>query len=184
MAQVYTAAMPGRVRVFIASSLDGFIAGPDGDLSWLPQPEPGVQDFGYGAFMAEVGALLMGRRTFEVIMGMIGNGPVDERPLLVATHRPLPPAPASLRALTGPIDEMVELALEAANGRDVYLDGGELIRQALDAGLIDEMIVTMIPVILGAGHPLFAGAKQRHALELVELTQFGGLVQLRYRPHS
>lgn len=178
--------MAGRVRVFIASSLDGFIAGLDDDLSWLPQPssEPG-RDFGYGAFMAEVGALLMGRRTLDVVLGLAGEWPYGERPMLIATHRDLPPGPASLRAVTGPITELVASALAAANGRDVYIDGGALIRQALDAELIDELIVTLIPVILGAGIPLFAGAQHRHALELVDHAAFeGGLVQLRYRAHS
>ncbi|MFO7563314.1 MAG: dihydrofolate reductase family protein, partial [Enhygromyxa sp.] len=135
-------------------------------------------------FMDEVGALLMGRRTFDVIMGMEGEWwPYGERPILVATHRPLPsPAPASVRAASGSIAELVAAALEAAAGRDVYIDGGALIRQALDADLIDEMIVTLIPMILGAGHPLFAGVQRRHALELVEHAALdGGLVQLRYR---
>jgi dihydrofolate reductase len=180
--------MAARVRVFIASSLDGFIAGPNDDLSWLPPipSEPG-RDFGYAAFMAEVGALLMGRRTFDVVAGFTGEWPYGDRPVLVATHRPLPSAlpssPASVRSVTGPIDELIAAARVAAAGRDVYLDGGALIRQALDVELIDELIVTLVPMILGAGHPLFAGAERRHALELVEHTAHeGGLVSLRYRP--
>lgn len=170
--------------MYIASSVDGFIAGPDDDLSWLPPipTEPG-QDFGYGAFMAEVGALLMGRRTFDVVLGFGGEWPYGERPVLVTTHRPLPSAPASVQAVSGSIDELIAKALAAADGRDVYIDGGALIRQALDAELIDELIVTVIPMILGAGLPLFAGAQQRHALELVEHTAYeGGLISLRYRP--
>jgi dihydrofolate reductase len=177
--------MPGRVRVFIASSLDGFIAGLDDDLSWLPQPssEPGG-DFGFNAFMDEIGALLMGRRTFEIIMGMDGEWwPYGDRPILVATHRELPAsARATVRAVSGSITEVVAAAREAAGERDVYIDGGVLIRQALDAELIDELVVTVIPTILGAGVPLFAGAQQRHALELIEHTVFeGGLISLRYR---
>lgn len=176
--------MPGRVRVFIASSVDGFIAGLDDDLSWLPQPasEPGG-DFGFNAFMDEVGALLMGRRTFEVIMGMDSAWwPYGDRPILVATHRELPAsAPATVRAVSGSISEVVAAAREAAGERDVYIDGGALIRQALDAELIDEMVITIIPSILGAGIPLFAGAQQRHALELIEHTAYeGGLIALRY----
>ena len=69
------------------------------------------------------------------------------------------------------------------NRRDVYLDGGELIRQALDAALVDELVVTLIPVVLGSGHPLFAGAQQRHRFELLaNATLPGGLVQLTFRP--
>lgn len=174
--------MAARVRVFIACSLDGFIAGPDDDLSWLPTPV-GEDDYGYGAFIAEVGALLMGRRTHDVVAGFPGDWPYGERPVLVATTRPLPPARATTRAVAGPIEELVRLAREAAGERDVYLDGGNLIRQALDAGLVDELTVTLVPVVLGEGLPLFAGTKQRHALERVEVrSASGGLVQLTYRP--
>jgi dihydrofolate reductase len=175
--------MSGRVRVYIATSLDGFIAGEHDDLSWLPQPDPEhADDHGYAAFMASVGALLMGRRTYEVVRGF-GAWPY-ERPVLVASTRPLAqPMPTGARAVRGDIHAMIEEALEAAAGRDVYLDGGTLIRAALDAGLIDELIVTIVPAILGRGIPLFAGAAQRHNLQLQSSTAYrSGLVQLRYCP--
>lgn len=171
--------MAGRVRVFIACSLDGFIAGADDDLSWLPPP--GADDFGHAAFMAAVGAILMGRRTYDVVTGF-DPWPYGEVPLLVATTRALVPAVPTVRAVAGPIAGLVHDALAAAAGRDVYLDGGELIRQALDAELIDELIVTVIPVVLGAGLPLFAGVGRRHALTLVDHRVAAGLVQLTYRP--
>lgn len=174
--------MPSRVRVFIACSLDGFIAGPNDDLSWLPSPV-GEDDYGYGAFMAEVGALLMGRRTHDVVTGFEGPWPYGERPVLVATTRPLSPGSPSVRAVAGPVDTLVQAAREAAGERDVYLDGGNLIRQALDAELVDELTITLVPVVLGEGLPLFAGTKARHTLERVEVREAaGGLVQLVYRP--
>lgn len=170
--------------MFIACSLDGFIAGPDDDLSWLPPPE-GADDFGYGAFIAEVGALLMGRRTHDVVAGFPGDWPYGERPVLVATTRPLSPKQGSVRAVDGSIEELVQAAREAAGERDVYLDGGNLIRQALDAGLVDEMVITVVPVVLGRGVPLFAGTTHRHALERVDVrSQSAGLVQLTYRPRA
>lgn len=175
--------MAGRIRVFIACSLDGFIAGPNDDLSWLPPPsDDPADDHGYTPFMAEVGALLMGRRTFDVVRGFGGAWPYGERPVLVATRRPLGEAPAVVRAVEGGIDALLDAALAAAGGKDVYVDGGDVIRQALDAGRIDEMVVTVVPVVLGAGHPLFAGVKQRRALERVGCEGIGhGMVQLRYR---
>lgn len=174
--------MAGRIRVFIACSLDGFIAGPDDDLSWLPGPV-GEDDYGYGAFFAEVGALLMGRRTHDVVIGFPGDWPYGERPVLVATTKPLVPTRATVRAVTGPIDAMVADARAAAGERDVYLDGGNLIRQAMDAGLVDELTITLVPVVLGQGLPLFAGTVQRHALERIDVRPLsGGLVQLTYRP--
>lgn len=174
--------MPSRVRVFVACSLDGFIAGSDDDLSWLPGPV-GEDDYGYGAFMAGVGALLMGRRTYDVVEGLPGAWPYGDRPVLVATTRALTPSNATVRAVAGPIDTLVQAAREAAGDRDVYIDGGNLIRQALDAGLVDELTITLVPMVLGEGLPLLAGTKARHSLERVEVREAaGGLVQLTYRP--
>lgn len=174
--------MAGRARVFIATSLDGFIAGENDDLSWLPPPVPG-DDFGYDTFLAQMGALLMGRRTYDVVAGFPGVWPYGERPVLVTTRRPLTPKVPSVRAVSGTMAELVAQAKEAAKGLDVYLDGGDVIRQALDAGLVDELTVTVVPVILGRGHPLFAGATQRRALTLLRSEPLsGGLVQLTYAP--
>lgn len=173
--------MPAPVRVLIACSLDGFIAGPGDDLSWLPQGETG-EDHGYDAHMSATGALLIGRGTYDVAAGF-ETWPYGELPVLVATTRPLDPVAPTVRAVRGTPRELVAAAREAADGRGVYLDGGVLIRAALDAGLIDELTVTVVPVVLGAGHPLFAGAATRRRLELVDARPFpSGLVQLRYRP--
>ncbi|MBL9036887.1 MAG: dihydrofolate reductase [Archangium sp.] len=174
--------MAGRARVFIATSLDGFIAGENDDLSWLPPPVPG-DDFGFATFLSQTGALLMGRRTYDVAAGFPGEWAYGERPVLVPTRRPLTPKVPSVRAVSGPITELVAQAKEAANGLDVYLDGGDVIRQAHDAGLVDELTVTVVPVILGRGYPLFAGVAQRSALTLLRSAPLlGGLVQLTYVP--
>lgn len=168
-----------RCRVFIASSLDGFIAGPDDELDWLDFPD--VDDT-FTPFFAEVGAMLMGRRTYDVVSGFDG-WQYGDTPVLVATRRPMPDTQSTVTPVTGTIDEMVAEAKRVAGERDVYLDGGDLVRQALDAGLVDEMTVTMIPVVLGAGRPLFAGVGNRHELELVSSRELGsGLVELVYRP--
>lgn len=174
--------MPGRVRVFIATSLDGFIAGPDHDLSWLPDPRPD-EDYGYAAFMAQTGAILMGRSTYEVAAGFEGPWPYGDTPVLVATRRELEaPAAPTVEPVRGTPEELVALAHERAVGRDVYLDGGDLVRQVFDAGLVDELTITVIPVVLGAGSPLFAGARRRR-LRLNGTTLFeGGILQLRYAP--
>lgn len=170
--------------MFIACSLDGFIAGPQDDLSWLPAPQ-GADDFGYGAFIADVGALLMGRRTYDVVAAFPGDWPYGERAVLVATRQPLASPHATVRAVAGPIAEVVTAAREAAGERDVYIDGGNLIRQAVDAGLVDELTITVVPVVLGRGLPLFAGTERRHALERVDVRALSaGLVQLTYRPQA
>jgi len=168
-----------RTRVFIASSLDGFIAGPNDEIDWLSSD--GAEDT-FTPFFTEVGALLMGRRTYDVASSFDG-WPYGDTPVLVATHRPLAAAQPTVRAVSGSIEELIAEAKAAAKGRDVYLDGGALIRCATDAGLVDEITVTLIPIILGAGLPLFAGAGHRHPLDLVSARPIGGgLAELVYRP--
>ena len=175
------------VRAYLAQSLDGFVAGPGDDLSWLPQPAEGDAvpaspdaGLGFSDFLSEVGALLMGRRTFDVVQGFGGPWPYGALPVLVATHRPLPPAPPQVRPVAGPISDLVDAARAAAGDRDVYLDGPHLIRQALDAGLVDELILTVVPILLGAGVPLFSGIARRHTLRFTAHQGIApGMVQLR-----
>lgn len=183
---------PGRVRVYIASSLDGFIAGPGDDLSWLTGPDaanqggntdPGALTF--DDFMADVGVVLMGRSTFEVVRRMDWWG-YGERPVLVATQRDLGDvARGTVRAVSGSIRDLIEEARRTADGKDVYIDGGNLIRQAAEADLIDDITITMAPIALGDGHALFAGMRRRYPLEiLAHHTYEGGMVQIRARPQS
>lgn len=180
--------MSSRVRVFIASSLDGFIAGPGDDLSWLPQgvDASGVPDgaLGYEGFISQVGAILMGRRTYEIVRGFDGPWPYGSMPVLVATTRGLQSAPPAVRRAVGDgVVAMISDARSVAAAKDVYVDGGHLIRQVLDVGLVDELIVTIVPKILGGGVPLFAGVTQRHNLELVSAHPAGqGMMELTYRP--
>jgi dihydrofolate reductase len=177
--------MAGKIQVYIASSLDGFIAGPDNDLSWLPGPPEDGSDNGFSAFMAGIGALLMGRATYDVVSGFEGPWPYGDTPVLVASNRPLASSVATVRRVEGDISSLLAQARAGAGDRDVYLDGGNLIRQAMDTGQVDRLTVTMVPVILGRGHPLFAGVEHRRRLELVSSQPLpGGMVQLTYIPAS
>jgi dihydrofolate reductase len=127
--------------------------------------------------------MLMGRRTYEVVDGFEGPWPYGETPLLVATRRELSSDRPQVRAVAGAIGVLIEQAREAAGKADVYLDGGELIRQALTAGLVDEVTITVVPEILGAGIPLFSGLSGRHSLRLIRTREVGGgLVELVYEP--
>lgn len=170
-----------RTHVFVGASLDGFIAGPNDELDWLGGGEGETPDT-FGPFFAQIGAVLMGRRSYDVVSGFKGPWPYGDTPLLVATHRPLAAERASVRAVQGSIGELVAQARQTAGARDVYVDGGALIRSALDAGLVDEITVTVVPVVLGRGIALFAGATQRHPLEPISHRTVGGTaVELRYR---
>lgn len=178
--------MAGRVRVYIAMSLDGFIAGPNDELDWLGDPSPdgdlpeGV--LGFQGFLDQVGAMVMGRRTYDVVAGFDGWF-YGDLPILVPTSRPLEPVRPTVRAVSGTIDGVLDEALSVAGGRDVYVDGGQLVRAALDAGRVDELVVTVVPVVLGAGLPLFAGVTRRHALRFVSHRDYGnGMLQLVLAP--
>lgn len=147
--------------VFIGTSLDGFIAGDEGDLSWLEPEGVDIGDAGYDAFWAGVDAMLVGRATYDVAAG--------EDPWLYAGKRVLL---LSTTAGTGadPRVEVVRSLDEAAErlaGVRTYVDGGQVVRAALRAGHVREMTVTTVPVILGRGVPLF-GDLPRVALEHVE----------------
>ena len=186
----------GRVRVYIASSLDGFIAGAHDDISWLEAPRPDwapmaagswaeepPRALGFEEFMAHVGAMVMGRRTYDVVSAIEGPWAYGETPVLVATGRPLDSAHRSVTSASAPIANLLDEARRLAGGKDVYLDGGSVIRQALDAGLIDEMTVTLHPTVLGTGRALFAGAEHRHPITVTDVRRYGdGMVQLTLEP--
>jgi dihydrofolate reductase len=178
-----------RVRVYLGCSLDGCIAGPDNDLSFLHAPGPAdpppadPEALAYPEFMAQVGAMLMGRTTHDVVASMPIDWPYGDTPVLVATTRPLEDRPETVRGITGDIGTLIAQAKEAAGAGDVYLDGGALVRQALAAGLVDELCLTILPVILGRGVRLFDGLEQSTLLEFTgQCRSAGGMVQLTARP--
>jgi dihydrofolate reductase len=171
-----------KVQVYCAVSMDGFIAGPDDDLSWLGEPDaeqtgdPGT--VGFPEFVEQTGAMLMGRRTFDVVMGFGGDWPYGTVPVLVATTRPLPDAPATVSTCGGDIQELCEQAKRVAVDQNVYLDGGSVISQALDSGCVDELILTVVPVLLGQGVPLYQG-KRLQRFNATYLGRLGTMVQMK-----
>jgi dihydrofolate reductase len=166
-----------RCAAFLAVSLDGFIARPDGGLDWL---EPFEGEHGYTAFIAGVDTILMGRATWEVVAGF-PEWPFAGKRVAVLTHRPLAAAHGEL-ALAGTPAAALE-ALAAAGARSVYVDGGAVVSQFLAAGLLDELTVNLIPTVLGSGIPLFQGALPERRLALQSSRAWpSGLVQSRYRP--
>lgn len=145
--------------VFIATSLDGFIAREDGAIDWLVGPDaPGAgsgEDYGFDAFFATVDALVMGRNTFDLVREF-PTWPYGEKPVVVLTTRPLGDAPAGARVerMSGEPAEVAARLAERGLTR-LYVDGGKVVQAFLGAGLVDRMIVTQIPVLLGRGIPLF-----------------------------
>ena len=166
-----------RVSAFLGASLDGFIAQADGGLEFLKPFEQ--EEHGYAPFYASVDTLLMGRKTYETVLGF-GSWPFADKRVAVLTRSPRSPRFGE-RFLAGePRDVLATLA--AAGARHVYADGGEVVTQFLAAGCLHRLVVSIVPVVLGTGVRLFASSPGHHRL-LLESTQTypSGLVQLRYR---
>ena len=168
-----------RGAVHIATSLDGFIARSDGSIDWLDTVEDGNEDYGFYAFLDSVDALLMGRNTYDVVLGF-GAWPYGDKPVFVATHRSLEPNRDTVEPIAGTPAEIAATFDDRGIER-VYVDGGETIRAFLDAGLIERMSITTIPVLIGNGIPLFTGVSRDISLRLVDsLAYTNGLVQSTY----
>jgi len=171
-----------KAHVFIATSLDGYIARPDGRIDWLEMPGFEGEDYGYSDFIAGIDGLIMGRATYETVLGF-GDWPYD-KPVWVLSHslRAIPERLAGkLRLLDASPREALAEA-EAAGWANAYVDGGRLIQSFLADGLIDELVISRLPILLGAGRPLFGALTADLRLSHAETRAFAsGLVQSRYR---
>ncbi|HVO35153.1 MAG TPA: dihydrofolate reductase family protein [Gemmatimonadales bacterium] len=168
-----------RTSVFVGISVDGFLARPDGGLEWLP-PGDG-EDHGYNEFFASVDAVVIGRKTYEVVLGF-GAWAYGKKPVFVLSTRKLAPAPkgAVLERMSGDPADIVS-QLDARGFRHVYVDGGVTIQRFLRAGLIQRLVITRVPVLIGEGIPLFGATGRDIALKHVATRQVaGGLVQSEY----
>jgi dihydrofolate reductase len=172
-----------KTQYYVAASLDGFIADANGRLEWLFQwnGAEGVREH-YDAFMSRVGALAMGAATYEFLVARDEPWPYGDLPTWVFTHRALPEISGANLLFTraDPSEAHAEM-LTASGGRNVWLiGGGNLAAQFVTRGLLDELWLSVVPVVLGAGAPLLPAPLLR-PLQLAQVTRFGGgLVELRY----
>jgi len=173
-----------KTTVYIATSVDGFIARPDGGIDWLhstPSPSEG-EDYGYRAFMDTVDVLVMGRNTYELVR-TFGEWPYGDKPVVVLTSRGVD-IPESIRETVesmsdSPEDVVRRLAARGAN--HLYIDGGKTIQGFIAAGLIQRLIITKIPILIGTGIPLFGPLPADVKLRHIETRQYpSGLVQSEY----
>jgi dihydrofolate reductase len=174
----------GTVLVHRTMSLDGFIAGPEHEMDWIFEhtaPEAARE------VMLATGAVIAGRRTYAVgerDAGKASQGPYGgawSGPIFVLTHEPFePPRGAGITVMAADIDVAIAAARAAVPGRQIELFGASVAAQALRAGLVDEILVHVAPVLLGEGIP-FSPGSGRVALELVAVTRSGDLTDLRYR---
>jgi dihydrofolate reductase len=168
-----------KASVFIATSLDGFIAREDGAIDWLPEnPEP----HGYDEFIASVDAIVIGRKTFETVLGFGGWGYGKKPVVVLSTHASELKAPeTAVCDFMNAAPQEVVARLTERGMRHIYVDGGVTIQRFLEAGLIQRLIITRIPVLLGSGIPLFGPLSHDIHLTHVATKSFnGGLVQSEY----
>lgn len=177
--------MNPKVSVFIATSLDGYIARPNGDIDWLDAANatiPEGEDCGYGSLMESVDALAMGRNTFEKVLSF-GSWPYGKVPVTVLSSKPITfpiTIPDTVKhSSEDPLSLCKRLGDEGK--KHVYVDGGNTIQRFLSAGLVDEITITLIPVIIGVGIPLFASVNTDVALVCIGVRAYDfGFVQLKY----
>lgn len=172
-----------RVRVALASSLDGYIATADGGVAWLEGHDDAMEDF--GTFLSRVGSVVMGRATWDFAASMgQGGGGYAGKPTWVLTSRPFDPPPG-VRTFEGGAAELLREIEEVAPGGDVWLmGGGRAIRPFHEAGLVDTWEISVIPTVLGGGIPLFPPTTRgEEPLTLLGTRTFkSGVVELRYAP--
>src|SRR5690606_14092762 len=172
-----------KISLFIAMSLDGYIAKPNDDLSFLKLVEKNGEDYGYAEFSDTIDTLIIGRKTYDYVLKEIGTSHYDngERDVFVIT-RTNRPSVGRTTFYTGSLTQLVN-RLKSEKGKNIYCDGGaEVINELLKDELVDEFIISIIPVLLGAGVKLFKDGRPEQLLEVVTVKTYDtGLTQLHYR---
>ena len=174
-----------KVIVHIATSADGYIARPDGDLEWLTSRPAPKGFYGMNAFMRSIDTKLLGRKTYEVSLRMGAKFDSMSRHIVFSRRAPPADAPSGVEFVNGAIGSFVS-RLRVQPGKDIWLmGGGELIASFLDEQAIDEFVISVAPVFIGDGIPLMAQRHRHVPLDLQSVERFeDGLVQLHYRVQS
>lgn len=172
-----------KIRLYIAASIDGFIARSNGELDWLTEfPNPIKTDYGYSEFINSIDTVIMGGRTYDSILSMDVTWPYRDKESYIITRRSLPTIPENTIKMISEdiINKIIELREKV--GKDIWLvGGGELISLLINNNLVDEMIITHIPVLLGSGISLLSDIKTESEWKAVSSKIFdNGVVQTRY----
>lgn len=170
-----------KIIVFIATSADGYIARPDGDVEWLNRPRP-AGNYGMSEFFKKIDTILWGRKTYAPAAERGGGGFSSKSKNYVFSHQPpLQPPPPGVEYVNEPIQEFAQ-RLRATPGKDIWMMGGAgIIASFLDAGEIDEFIIHVIPIFIGEGIPLIAPRQRLLRLKLRSVRRYpDGVVRLHY----
>jgi dihydrofolate reductase len=169
-----------KIILFIAMSLDGYIASHDDDLGFLSMVEKDGEDYGYHDFASAIDTVIMGRKTFDKVISMGFGNPHLDKELLVITRNSRPTL-SNEKYYTGSLTDLIR-SLKAKDGKHIYCDGGaEIVHELLKNKLLDEMIISIIPILLGDGVRLFKDKRPEQKMVLVQATPYDtGLIQLHY----
>jgi len=175
-----------KVSLFIATSLDGYIAKPNDDLSFLKIVEKEGEDYGYSEFTENIDTLIIGRKTYDYVLKELGSSHYDngKRDVYVITRTEKPNV-GRTTFYTGNLTDLVK-QLQSENGKNIYCDGGsEIINELLKNDLVDEFIISIVPVLLGNGTRLFKDGRPEQELQFVSAKTYEtGLTQLYYKIKS
>lgn len=172
-----------KLSLFIATSLDGYIAKPNDDLSFLKIVEKEGEDYGYAEFMANIDTIIIGRKTYDYVIREIGSSHYDngQRDVYIISRTARPSVGRTI-FYTGKLNDLVQ-RLKSDSGKNIYCDGGaEIINELLQHDLVDEFIISVIPILVGNGTRLFKDNRPEQQLEFVSAKSFEtGLTQLHYK---
>jgi dihydrofolate reductase len=169
-----------KVTVFLGLSLDGYIAGPNNELDWLNccQTDP-PEDSGFNDLINSIDCMIMGRNTYDTVLPF-GQWPYEGKRVIILTSRDATSKHGET-FYSGSLIDLIE-TLKAEGIKHIYLDGGNAVRQGLEANLVDEMVLSWIPIILGNGIPLFDSTLSRSQWRHESTRAFsGGMVQTKYQ---
>jgi len=169
-----------KVVLYIAQSLDGYIAGEGGDISWLDTMAREGEDYGYGEFIESVDTVIMGRKTYDKVLSFGMGFPHTDKSCYVLSRK-RKGSEGSVEFYSGNVAELV-WKIRGEEGKDIFVDGGaEVVREFVQRDLIDEYIISTVPVLLGSGTRLFLETDTSLKLSLVYSRAYeSGLVQLKY----
>ncbi len=164
-----------KIKLFIACSLDGYIAKEDGSVNWLPENT----DSGYDQFYSSIDTVLMGQKTYEQIL-TFGKYPYKDKISYVFSRNPNQKKDENVE-FTSEVEEFTK-KLVSSSGKDIWLVGGsEIASTFVNLKFVDELILSVIPVVLSKGIPLFKNIKEEIKLELIKTTEYPKLVELSYK---
>ncbi|MBI1306719.1 MAG: dihydrofolate reductase [Bacteroidetes bacterium] len=173
--------MSRKLWIYIASSIDGFIAAPGEDLSFLDSIDHGENDYGYADFISKIDTVILGRKTYDWVMTQVEEFPHADKKTYVITRSSKPDI-GNISFYNGDLQTLIQ-RLKSEEGKDIFCDGGaEVIHELLKNQWVDELIISVVPILLGDGVRLFKDGRNLQKVELISSRSFSsGMVQQHWR---